>query len=108
MSLFSQEELTAMHRAWAAAQAAKARAGFVYPARTPEQWENRAAQKTRGEKCASDQRTLLEVVAEFPDATVAELSEASGRSRAWVRKHLRAANITLQKPARQRKAEVEP
>lgn len=43
---------------------------------------------------------LLEVVAEFPDATVAELATAAERSPSWVRKHLRAAGVTLTKPAR--------
>lgn len=34
---------------------------------------------------------LLEVVAEFPDASVRELADASGMGTTWVRKHLRDA-----------------
>jgi hypothetical protein len=45
---------------------------------------------------------LVEVVRDFPDATVAELSEASGRSMRWVRKTLRAAGITMPKIQRGR------
>jgi hypothetical protein len=108
MSLFTIEELTAMHDRHAAAQAEKAReraAGFVYRGRTEAQWESRAAPRTRAEKCESDRRALLEVVRDFPDATVKELSEASGRSRAWVRKHLRAAGIVLVKPTRQKRVQ---
>lgn len=50
---------------------------------------------------------LLEVIREFPDATVAELATAAKRSPSWVRKHLRAAGIVV-KPTRQKKAEVRP
>jgi transposase len=48
---------------------------------------------------------LLEVVREFPDATVAELAEAAERSPSWVRKHLRAAGIVLKSV---RRKEVQP
>jgi transposase len=96
MSLFSQEELQSMYDR---AQCA----GFVYQARTLAQWENRAAPKTRAEKCEGDRRTLLEVVRDFPDATVAELATAAERSPSWVRKHLRAAGISLTKPPRQKR-----
>jgi hypothetical protein len=55
--------------------------------------------KTKGE-------ILLEVYRDFPDATVAELSEASGRTPRWVRKTLRAAGITM--PKQQRRKETKP
>jgi hypothetical protein len=45
----------------------------------------------------SKREILIEVVHEFPDATVAELSEASGMSLSWVRKHLKAAGLSLKK-----------
>ena len=97
MSLFSQEELQAMYQRHAAKS-------FVYQSRMPEQWESRAARRTRAEKCESDRRTLLQVVRDFPDSTVVELAEAAERSKTWVRKHLRAAGIVLAKPIRQKKA----
>ncbi len=52
---------------------------------------------------AKDRRAeiLLEVVREDPNAyTVAQLAEAAERSPSWVRKHLRAAGITLAKAGR--------
>jgi predicted transcriptional regulator len=104
--LFTIEELEAAHDRYAQAQAAKARercAGFVYQSRTPEQWESRAAFKTRKEKCESDRRVLLEVVRDFPDATITELVEASGRSKSWVRKHLKHAGIVLVESVRRKK-----
>ena len=43
---------------------------------------------------------LSEIVAEFPDVSIVELSEASGRSQRWVRKHLRSAGIEPPKSPR--------
>jgi hypothetical protein len=48
----------------------------------------------------------VEVCREFPDTNVRELSEASGMSTSWVRKHLRAAGIVLAKSVRRK--EVKP
>ena len=104
--LFSIEELEAAHTRYARTQTAKMReraAGFVYELRPAVLWDSRAAQKTRAEVWESDRRVLLQVTREFPDCTVAELSEASGRSKSWVRKHLRASGIVLA-TVRQKKA----
>lgn len=60
--------------------------------------------KTRAEKCASDRRVLVELVAEFPDVTAEELAKASGRSTSWARKVARESGIVLAKPVRQKKA----
>lgn len=43
---------------------------------------------------------LLEVARDYPDATVAELAEASGMSKSWVRKNLKTAGITPAKPCK--------
>ncbi len=43
---------------------------------------------------------LVEVVAEFPDATVEELATAASRSERWVRNHLKQSGIVLPKPVR--------
>ncbi len=109
--LFSIEELEIMRDRYTRAQAANARercAGFVYQARTDAQWDIRAAQKTRAEKIESDRRVLLEIATEDPTCTVAELADWSERSQSWVRRHLKAAGITLVKPVRRKKAEVQP
>lgn len=45
---------------------------------------------------------LLEVVRDFPDATVNELAEAAERSTSWVRRTLKNAGVTLAKPVRQK------
>ncbi len=78
MSLFSAEELSQMQEEYLAKQ-------------------EQARVKTKAE-------ILLEVVAEFPDATVAELAEAAERSKTWVRRTLRAAGVTLTKPAHQNRS----
>jgi hypothetical protein len=98
MSLFSQEELQSMY------DRAQAKAGFVYQNRTPEQWESRAVQRTRAEKCESDRRVLVEIARDFPDSTIAELAEASARSKTWVRRTLKAAGIVLAEPVHRKKA----
>jgi len=57
--------------------------------------------KTRAQILAEKVQTLIEVAKDYPDATPRELSDASGMSLSWVRRHLRAAGITLVKPVRQ-------
>ncbi len=99
--LFTIEELEAGRDRYTRAQAAKV--GFVYQARTLEQWESRTAPRTRAEKCESDRRVLLECVRDFPDVSVAELVEASERSKSWVRRTLKRAGIVLAKPVRRMK-----
>jgi transposase len=47
---------------------------------------------------------LCEIATEDPTCTVAELAEAADHSKSWVRKHLRAAGITLVKPVREKGA----
>jgi hypothetical protein len=66
-----------------------------------------AAQKLAYPRVKSKSEILLEVVADFPDATVNELAEAAERSTSWVRKQLRAAGVALTKPPVRRK-EVKP
>lgn len=59
---------------------------FQYKARSPEQWEARGKSKAE---------IVVEVCAEFPDVTLAELIEGSGLSRGYIQKVLRARGITL-------------
>lgn len=83
---------------------------FVYQARTPELWAARADQpgyhweRLHGHFVLSQQdrarlaakaRTLLEVVEEFPDCTIQELSEAISMSESWVRRRLKLAGVVL-------------
>jgi len=49
---------------------------------------------------------LIEVVHDYPDATVAVLAEAAERSPSWVRRTLKAAGVTLAKPVRQKRLPV--
>ena len=70
MSLFSNAELERAHE------------------RYMRQQQEQPQPKTKAE-------ILVEVVAEFPDATVAELATASGMSPSWVRRTLKKAGITL-------------
>ena len=84
MSLFEPEELERMHTDYLQTQAAQ-------------QQQPITRAKTKAE-------CLLVAVADFPDATVAELAEAAERSTSWVRRHLKAAGITLVKPVRRKKA----
>ncbi|MFZ3277605.1 MAG: hypothetical protein WB249_02580 [Candidatus Sulfotelmatobacter sp.] len=73
---------------------------FVYQSRTLEEWQSRATPQTRAEKCASDRRVLVQLVAEFPDVSAEELAKASGRSTSWARKVARENGIVLAKPVR--------
>lgn len=50
---------------------------------------------------------LLECYRDFPGATVAEFSEASGRSPSWVRKVLRQNGLKAAKAPRQRRVVTE-
>jgi hypothetical protein len=75
MPLFTDEERNQMHEKYLAEQEQK----------------RKPAPKTRAE-------ILLEVVADYPDLSTAELSEAAGRSQRWVRKVLRENGVPL--PAR--------
>lgn len=90
--LFSIEELAHMHANYLQTQAQ----------------QQQPRPKTKAEKCESDRRVLLEVATEDPTLTVAELAEAAERSPSWVRRHLKQAGITLVKPVRRKKAEVQP
>jgi hypothetical protein len=56
--------------------------------------------KTRAQILAEKVQTLIEVARDYPDATAGELADAAGMSQSWVRRHLRAAGITLVKPVR--------
>jgi len=79
MSLFSNEELADMHEKYAR----------KHPAQETER------RKTRAE-------ILVEVFLENPALTVAELAAAAEHSPSWVRKHLRAAGITIPRAPRRR------
>jgi hypothetical protein len=95
---FERERATARAKEFAEMTANRERseqAAFVYQPRPPEQRESRAS--ARSEKA----RILLEVYRDFPGCTVAELSEASGRTPRWVRKTLRAAGITMTEEQKQ-------
>ncbi|MGB7602837.1 MAG: hypothetical protein WBM24_21225 [Candidatus Sulfotelmatobacter sp.] len=80
MPLFTDEERNQMHEKYLAEQERK----------------RKPAPKTKRE-------ILLEVVADYPDLSTQELSEASGRSQRWVRQVLRENGVTL--PARNSRKE---
>lgn len=104
--LIPVEELLASQERYEAKQAAErarkfaemqtAHGPFVYRARTPEEWE------ARTHRDPVKAKILLEVCAEFPDATAKELAEASGMSMSWVRRTLKKAGLRAAKPARQK------
>jgi hypothetical protein len=85
MALFTPEQLEAAHEKYLQEQAER----------------QKEQPKTRAE-------ILLEVVADYPDATVAELAEAASRSVSWVRKVLRQAGVTVAKAPRHKKASPAP
>jgi transposase len=87
MSLFTEAERWEMYRATQAKLNAERRKQLAMMLPQP---------KTKAE-------ILVEVAREFAPCTTRELSEASGMSQSWVRRHLRAAGITLQSQ-RQKKA----
>ncbi|MGB6473822.1 MAG: hypothetical protein WBF04_07040 [Candidatus Sulfotelmatobacter sp.] len=95
------QEFAAMLAACERAECAGVPPPFTYRARSPEQWEARA------HRDPVKARILLEVAAEFPDATAKELAEASGMSTSWVRRTLKRAGMRAAKAVRQRK-EVQP
>jgi hypothetical protein len=92
--LFTDEERLQMmrdHEQLLAADRQRQRE-FLYPAQQPPK------PKTKAE-------ILVEVAHEFAPCTVAELADASGMSASWVRRHLHAAGVTLQKPVRRKKGQ---
>jgi hypothetical protein len=90
------EAKQAAERARKFAEMQTAHGPFVYRARSPEQWEARA------HRDPAKARILLEVAAEFPDATATELATASGMSTSWVRRTLKKSGLSAAKPVRQK------
>jgi hypothetical protein len=60
-----------------------------------------------GERPKTKAQILVDLVCADPSYTVAELSEGSGHSKSWVRKHLRAAGLKAAPGIRQRNPESE-
>lgn len=91
MSLFTEEERWEMYRSTQAKLNAERQQQLAAMKPKPQ---------TRAEKCASDRRVLVQLVAEFPDVSAEELAKASGRSTSWARKVARENGIVLAKPVR--------
>jgi hypothetical protein len=96
---YREEQAAERVAEFARRKAAREQSQFVYQSRPPEEWESHANQ--RSEKA----RILLEVVRDFPDATVAELAEAAEMSVSWVRRTLKRAGITIARASRRKETQ---
>lgn len=73
----------------------------LFPPEDLERAHDRYLQEQEQARPKTKAEILCEIATEDPTCTVTELAEAAERSKSWVRKHLRAAGITLAKPVRQ-------